>query len=175
MLLTRLVGDLREIALADAGRLSLHREPADLADIVERAVAAFQVHAGEHQITLHGEIATGLPRVNLDAQRIDQVLRNLISNTIRYSPAGASVNVHLARASNSARVEVRDTGPGMPPDAVEHVFERFWRADPSRSRLLGGAGLGLAIAKQWIEAHGGQIGVESRVGQGSTFWFTLPL
>ncbi len=175
MLLTRLVDDLREIALADAGQLSLHRQAADLGEIVTRTTAAFQVEATEHQITLGCEVAQSLPPINLDAQRIEQVLRNLISNALRYSTAGACVSVNLRREGNLARTEVRDTGPGIPTDALEHVFERFWRGDPSRARSLGGAGLGLAIAKQWVEAHGGQIGVTSQVGQGTTFWFTLPL
>ena len=182
LLLTRLVGDLRDLALADAGQLSLHREVTDLRALVERTTDAFQAQAAEHQIALQHDLAENLPLVNLDAQRIEQVLRNLISNALRYTPAGARVIVKLVRAGNAARVEVSDTGLGIPADAVAHVFERFWRGDKSRSRALGGAGLGLAIAKQWIEAHGGQIGViSSQVGgattqpSGTTFWFTLPL
>ena len=177
LLLTRLVDDLRDLALADAGQLSLYREATDLRALVERTTDAFQAQAAERQIVLQHDLAENLPRLRLrvDAQRIEQVLRNLISNALRYTPAGARVTVKLARAGNAAQVEVSDTGPGIPADALEHVFERFWRGDKSRSRALGGSGLGLAIARQWIEAHGGQIGVTSQVGRGTTFWFTLPI
>jgi two-component system, OmpR family, sensor histidine kinase VicK len=112
--------------------------------------------------------------LSVDADRIEQVLRNLISNALRHTPAGTQVAVCMKRSENLVRVEVSDTGPGIPPEAREHVFQRFWRGDKSRARSLGGSGLGLAIAQQWIRAHGGQIGVESQTGQGTTFWFTLP-
>lgn len=189
LLLTRLVDDLRDLALADAGQLSLHCEATDLRALVERTTDAFQAQAAERQIALQHDLADDLPLFNLDAQRIEQVLRNLISNALRYTPAGARVTVKLARAGNVAQVEVSDTGPGIPADSLGYVFERFWRGDKSRSRALGGSGLGLAIAKQWIEAHGGQIGITNQVGVaaahalrdgnaptrqgGTTFWFTL--
>lgn len=181
MLLTRLVDDLRQVALADAGQLSIHRAPTDLGALVARVTDAFQAQAAEDQIELQCEVSATLPTVNADAQRIEQVLRNLISNALRYVPPGARVSVTLSREANSARVEVSDTGPGIPADALPHVFERFWRGDKSRARALGGSGLGLAIAQQWIEAHGGQTGVRSQVDAtptqqgGTTFWFTLPL
>ncbi len=129
LLLTRLVDDLRDLALADAGQLSLHREATDLRALVERTTDAFQAQAAERQIALQHDLAEHLPLLNLDAQRIEQVLRNLISNALRYTPAGARVTVKLARAGNTAQVEVSDTGPGIPADAREHVFERFWRGD----------------------------------------------
>ncbi len=174
MLLTRLVGDLREIALADAGQLSIRREPTDLGALVARVTAAFQPQAAEHRIALNCEVAAALPTMQVDAQRIEQVLRNLISNALRYTPDDGAVSVKLNGAANGVRVEVRDTGPGIPAEDRPHVFERFWRGDTSRARALGGTGLGLAIAQQWIQVHGGQMGVESEVGQGATFWFTLP-
>ena len=175
MLLTRLVDDLREIALAEAGQLSTHRESTELGALVARVTDAFQAQAAEHQITLQCEVGASVPSLNLDAQRIEQVLRNLVSNALRYTLAGGTVSVRMSREANVVRVEVADTGPGIPADALAHVFERFWRGDKSRARALGGAGLGLAIAQQWIQAHGGQISVKSQLGQGTTFWFTLPL
>jgi signal transduction histidine kinase len=174
LLLSRLVGDLRELALADAGQLTLNRAPTDLAALVERTVAVFQPQANEQQIVLTTNLTNDLPTLNLDAQRIEQVLRNLLSNALRYTPAQGTVSVTLTRETNFARVEVRDTGTGIAPDALPQVFERFWRGDKSRSRAQGNTGLGLAITKQWVEAHGGQIGVESAVNEGTTFWFTLP-
>ena len=175
LLLNRIIDDLRDLALADAGQLSLHREMTDLRALIERTTESFQAQATAHQITLRQDLAEGLPPLKIDAQRIEQVLRNLISNALRYTPAGTQVTVKLSRVGNMARVEVSDTGSGIPADAVHHVFERFWRGDKSRARALGGSGLGLAIAKQWVEAHGGQIGVASEMGTGTTFWFTLPL
>ncbi len=173
--LSRLVGDLRELALADAHQLTLTREPVDLRSFVERTVAAFQPQANERQIKLSTRPAENLPLVNIDAQRIEQVLHNLLSNALRYAPTQGSVSVSLVREGNLVRVEVRDTGNGISPDELPHVFERFWRGDKSRSRARGGTGLGLAIARQWVEQHGGTIGVESELGRGTMFWFTLPL
>jgi signal transduction histidine kinase len=173
--LSRLVGDLRELALADAGQLTLLREPTDLRALIERSVAAFQPHANERQIALTTLLVENIPPLNLDAQRIEQVLRNLVSNALRYTPTHGSVSVKLGREGPFVRVEVRDTGTGIAPDALTHVFERFWRGDKSRSRAHGGTGLGLAIAKQLVEAHGGLIGVETLLNVGTTFWFTLPL
>lgn len=174
VLLARLVGDVRELALADAGQLVLNRVPTDVRALVEHSVAAFQPQAQEANIALGVQLAD-IPPLNVDAQRIEQTLRNLISNALRFTPPQGSVTVSLAQDKNVARITVTDTGAGIAPEALPHVFERFWRADKARARSLGGTGLGLAIAKQWVEAHGGTIGVTSQPGQGSTFWFTLPL
>ena len=173
LLLSRLVGDLRELALADAGQLMLTREQTDLRALIERAVTAFQPQANEQGIALTSEMEI-IPPLQLDAQRIEQVVRNLVSNALRYTPSHGSVLVRLTRQGTLVRVQVRDTGIGIAPEALPHVFERFWRGDKSRSRAQGNTGLGLAIAKQWVEAHGGQIGVESELNKGSIFWFTLP-
>lgn len=175
LLLSRLVGDLRELSLADAGQLTLVRDPTDMRGLVERVVAAFQPQASEQRIVLTTILTNDIPPLNLDTHRIEQVLHNLVSNALRWTPANGNVSVKLLRAESFARVEVSDTGTGIAPEALPHVFERFWRADKSRTRAQGGTGLGLAIAKQWIEAHGGQIGVESKIEQGTMFWFTLPL
>ncbi len=175
LLLSRLVGDLRELALADAGQLALQRAPTDLCALIERVVNAFQAQANEREITLTASVPENIPPLNIDAQRIEQVLRNLLSNALRHTASNGTITVTLTHEKNFARVEVRDTGTGIAPDALPYVFERFWRGDKSRSRSQGSTGLGLAIAKQLVEAHGGQIGVESNVGKGTTFWFTLPI
>ena len=184
LLLTRLVDDLRELALADAGQLRLMRCPTDLGALIEKTVAAFAPQAAGKNIALKTEIVTALPQVNMDPQRIEQVLRNLIANALRHTPGDGVVrvacSVDSARAS-FVTVRVSDTGPGIPPDDLPRVFERFWRGDKSRSRAPfdyrsgGGAGLGLAIAKQLVTAHGGEIGVESESGRGAMFWFSLPM
>ena len=165
-------------------------EAADLRALIERER---RTRFRRSQITLCYDLAGNISPLHLrvDAQWIEQVLRNLISNALCYTPAGARVTVKLARAGTAARVKVSETGPGIPADAWEHVFERFGRGDKSRSRALGVQTWGSPLPKQWIEAHGGQIGVTSPVGVaaahplrdgiaptlqgGTTFWFTLPL
>jgi two-component system OmpR family sensor kinase len=177
LLLTRLVDDLRDLALADAGQLQISRRPADLGALIEKTVAVFAPQAMEMKIALKTQIADGLPIVSIDAQRIAQVLRNLIGNALRYTSPGGTVSVQCSLSSTQSLVKVRvsDTGAGIAREDLSHVFERFWRGDRSRSRAGGGAGLGLAIAKQLVTAHGGTIGVESNPGRGATFWFTLPV
>ncbi len=172
-LLARLVGDVRELALADAGQLELNRKPTDMYAMVERTAAAFQPQAFESDITLVTELSR-VPTLNVDGQRIEQSLMNLLSNALFYTPAQGSVTVALAQDVNEVWIEVRDTGPGIAPEALPHVFERFWRADKARARSQGGTGLGLPIAKQWVEAHGGRIGATSELGRGSSFRITLP-
>lgn len=176
LLLRRVVNDLRDLALADAGQLGITRQFTDLRALIEKTVSAFTGQAAENNITLQVTCPNDLPRVNVDAQRIEQVLRNLMSNALRYTPAGGRIGIQCARHSpKTIEVRVSDTGVGIAREDLPHVFERFWRGDKSRPRAGGSAGLGLAIAKQLILAHGGAIGVESEAGQGATFWFTLPL
>ncbi len=175
LLLTRLVNDLRDLALADAGQLSLKREKTDLRVLVKRTADAFQAQAAENHTTLAEELPPNAPIVNIDSERIEQVLRNLLVNSLRYTAVDGNVTVKLLNTGQAVRVEVQDSGSGIPAGDLPHVFERFWRAENAQARGQGGAGLGLAIAKQWVEAHGGQIGVTSQAGRGSTFWFILPI
>jgi signal transduction histidine kinase len=180
LVLTRLVNDLRDLAQAEAGQLHLEREALAPAELVNRAVELFQVEAAERQVALLADVAPGLPAVSGDRQRLNQVLVNLLANALRYTPAGGQVTL-LARPTvdpDTARpallIQVADTGQGIAPADLPNVFERFYRADKSRTRGSGGSGLGLAIARQIVEAHGGQIWVESQPGAGSTFSFMLP-
>lgn len=175
ILLTRLVDDLRELALADSGQLKIACEPTDLGALIEKTVDAFQMLATEKNITLKAELVSGLPKTNIDAQRIGQVLRNLVDNALRYTPSDGTIIVQASQIGSSVTVRVHNTGQGIAPENLPHVFERFWRGDKSRARSVGGSGLGLSIAKQLIGAHGGTIGVESENGKGTTFWFTLPV
>jgi len=189
-LLTRLVEDLRTLALAEAGQLSLNRVPTDVAALAQSVIARFTPPAEAKQITLRVETLPDLPNITLDPHRIEQVLGNLLSNAIRHTPEGGSVvcrviaehdRVHATRhpPSRSTPVgpvtfTVTDTGTGIPPEALPHIFERFYRVDRSRSRAEGGTGLGLAIAKQLVEAHGGRIWATSELIPGTTVAFTLP-
>ncbi|MER3458150.1 MAG: two-component sensor histidine kinase, partial [Chloroflexota bacterium] len=131
----------------------------------------------EKGVTLTAEVASDLPTLKLDAQRMDQVLGILLDNALRYTPAGGRVCVRVERRGQDGRLYlgVSDTGPGIPAEDLPHVFDRFWRGEKSRSRAGGGSGLGLAIAKQLVEAHGGRLWAESTPGQGSTFFMELPV
>lgn len=186
-LLIRLVEDLRTLALAEAGQLDLKREPTDAVALVQSVIARFRPPAEAKHITLQVEAPSDLPVVTLDPQRIEQVLSNLLSNALRHTPEEGAVRVQLAvtreRQTPSASAEQRlqltvtDTGPGIPPDSLPHIFERFYRVERSRSRADGGTGLGLAIARQLVEAHGGRIWAmsEGAVGKGATVSISLPI
>ncbi len=175
-LLTRLVDDLRELALAEAGQLRLEREPVALAALAQGVVANFMSAAESAGVTLTKSPGRGGDAVQIagDADRLGQVLRNLLSNALRHTPAGGQVAVRVEEAGKQALLIVTDTGTGITPEDLPHVFDRFYRGNKSRGRRVGSAGLGLAIARQLVMAHGGEISVESAVGQGTTFTVSLP-
>lgn len=168
LLLQRLVDDLHDLAQADAGTLRLHPEPIALDDVVDQVVNAQQ----NREILLRAETAP--VHITADPVRLRQALGNLVANAVRYTPPGGEVVVKLFRWQDRAVLEVTDTGTGIAPDDVPHVFDRFWRADKSRSRRTGGSGLGLAITRHLVEAHGGTVSVTSTLGEGSTFRISLP-
>lgn len=170
--LAALVDDLQDLALADAGQMSLEKAPLDLRALAERVVSASQAAAEDAGIAL--ALAGGPAALaEGDERRLAQVLRNLVQNALAHTPAGGTVTVSASRDAARARLEVADTGEGIPGDALPFVFERFFRVDPSRSRATGGAGLGLAIARKIVEAHGGRIGVSSEPGRGSRFFLEI--
>ncbi len=171
--LNRIVDDLRELALADAGQLPLHIESVDVAETFQTAVDNFSV-AAEDQGTQINIALDEISSVKADPDRLAQVLRNLIVNALRHTPGGC-IRLAAQRQANTVHISVSDTGEGIPPGELQHVFDRFYRGDKSRSRSSGGTGLGLAITKSWVEAMGGCIGAESTLDQGSHFWFTLPI
>jgi signal transduction histidine kinase len=197
LVLTRLVDDLRDLALAEAGQLNLEQEILDLSDLAAGVAERFQPQATEQGVTLGTALPDDLPRIYGDWQRLSQVLINLVANALRYTPTGGCITIAARTvpdstmtqpsvsktkeegkawaASRLVKVTVTDTGQGIPPDDLPYIFERFYRADKSRTRASGGSGLGLAIARQIVEAHGGQIGAESLSGVGSIFFFTLPV
>ncbi|HEX9017499.1 MAG TPA: HAMP domain-containing sensor histidine kinase [Chloroflexota bacterium] len=172
--LGELVDDLQELALAEAGQLKLEKAPADFADVVDRAVRAVSARALEKNIRLSASVPERLPPLEIDRRRITQVLLNLLSNAVAYTPPGGSVSLKVDRSGDVVNVAVSDTGQGIPAEHLASVFDRFYRVDPSRARTTGGSGIGLAIVKQLVEAHGGKVGVESEPGKGSTFTFSLP-
>ena len=174
--LAKLVNDLRELSLAEAGQLTLDRQPAHVEELLQQAAQAAGQMARERGLSLKVEVETPLPLVLVDGRRVLQVLGNLLSNAVRHTPAGGQVKLSAQRTGTGQLViSVADTGEGIPAEDLPRVFERFYRADRSRSRRSGGTGLGLAIARQLVEAHGGRIWVESELGEGSEFSFTLPV
>ena len=210
VILNRLINDLRELAQAEAGQLSLDIQEINLPPIIAGVTDLFAELAREKSIQLKQDMPEGLPKVLADEHRLQQVLHNLLANALRHTPEGGAITVVVddphkigtgskgpdeprrivsaplhprapappaGDSVSLVRVSVVDTGPGIPPADLPHVFNRFWRANKSRSREQGGSGLGLAIARQLIEAQGGEIGVDSAgvPGRGSRFWFTLPV
>jgi len=173
-LLGRLVDDLQDLALAEAGQLPLHRRPVELTGAIETALAAIRPRADEQRVALRSELGSSLPTVSADPARLGQILRNLLANALTHTPQGGTITVSAAPVNGAVDVAVADTGPGIPPEHLPHVFERFYRADESRSRGTGGAGLGLSIVRQLALAHGGSVRVESEPGSGARFTLTLP-
>lgn len=172
--MSRLVNDLQVLGLAEAGQLPLVREAVAPADLVEGAVGALGVEARSRGIELVTLVPPGVPAVVADPGRSRQVLMNLLTNALRYTPPGGRVTVGATGDGDYVRFEVTDTGPGIAASDLPYIFDRFYRGDRARSRTEGGTGLGLAIARGLVEAQGGTIGVTSQPGGGASFVFTLP-
>jgi signal transduction histidine kinase len=174
LLLSRLVDDLQELELAEAGQLKLVLRSVDLVVVVEKAVQTVRPLASERDLRIETHLAE-LPAIEADPERIGQVLRNLISNAVTHTPPGGEITVSARNGGRDIEVSVHDTGVGIAAEHLPLVFERFYRADGSRTRSTGGAGLGLSIVKHLVELHGGHVRAESTQGRGSTFIFTLPV
>lgn len=173
-LLSRLVDDLRTLALADSGQLDLHKQLADLAELVQRVIDRFKPQSEANQIALIFEKLTGpLPVLFVDPGRIEQILSNLLSNALRFTPRGGQICLSMSSSANQVELQVRDSGPGIPSEALPRLFDRFYRVDSSRSRQAGGSGLGLSIARQLAEAHGGTLSAANDPTGGAVFTLTL--
>jgi len=168
-MVTKLVEDLRTLALAEAGALALQKEPTDLAVLANESASSFESLAATAGVRVAVRMPDDLPLVDLDPLRIQQVIGNLVANALRYAPPGSVVSIVGEAGPHAVTIGVADTGPGIPPEMLPHIFERFAKADDSR-----GSGLGLAIARQLVEAHGGSIRAENPVGGGTTIVFELP-
>jgi signal transduction histidine kinase len=166
----RLIKDLIEVKRLEAGQVGLVRGPQRVASLLAEATEMFAGIAAEKGIDFHTAITPDAGAVDADRERTLQVLSNLLGNALKFTPAGGTVRLSAAGVAGEVQFSVADTGPGIPPEHVEHVFERFWQATRTRQ----GIGLGLAIAHTIVQAHGGRIWVESTPGEGSVFRFTLP-
>ncbi len=166
-----IVDDLLDLSRIQAGRLTLNLQRVSAGGLVDQALGAHRVAAEDRGVKLVQEIAPEAEEIEVDADRLQLVLSNLVGNGVRHTPSGGEVTVRVKREGPRVRFEVQDTGEGIPPEEQARIFEKFYRAPGAPA---GGAGLGLSIARDIVQAHGGEIGVVSAPGQGSTFWFTLP-
>jgi histidine kinase len=175
--LNRLVDDLQELSRVEAHAYNLDIRPLDVSSLVKTVTKRLAPHAESKRIALGLELAPDLPRVLADEDRIIQVLTNLTGNALQYTPEEGKVTISAKRVDDGVQIAIRDTGIGIPPEHLDHIFDRFYRVDKSRSRQAGGgSGIGLTIARALVEAHGGGIWVESGgEGKGSTFNFTVPI
>ena len=174
-LLSRLVDDLQDLAIAEAGELKLVFQAEDIAELINRTVAAVQSQVSAKGLLVSIDLSDKLPPVNIDYHRISQVLRNLLENAVAHTAKGEAITVTARQQGSWVEVGVVDTGEGIPAEDLPNIFERFYRVDRSRTRATGGSGLGLTIAKRLVEAHGGKIEVQSELGKGSSFSFTVPI
>lgn len=167
----RLVHDLLDVARLEAGRVSINAKETPVQPLLDRVLELTGASAAAAGIDLQLHTPDELPPLYVDPDRVLQLFSNLVGNAIKFTPEGGRVSVRAASAGRHIRFAVSDTGPGIPPERIDHIFDKFWQADAGDRR---GLGLGLAIARSIVDAHGGRIGIESRPGEGSEFWFTLP-
>ncbi|OYD07949.1 ATP-binding protein [Paludifilum halophilum] len=173
--MTRLIHDLLQLSRLDAEKVRFHKQPLLLSEVLEDAADRFSVQCEQKEIDFTLSISDRLPRVYADRDQVDQVLDNLLSNAVKYTQAGGSITLSARKRSDGfITVSVADTGIGIPKKDLERIFDRFYRVDKARSRSMGGTGLGLSIAREMIRGHGGEIGIESQYGEGTTVSFTLP-
>jgi signal transduction histidine kinase len=173
--LVRLLNDLLDLARSDAGRLAVTPRPTAVAPLIADAVRTMRGQTENADQRLTEDVDPGLPPIDVEADRIRQILVNLITNAHEYSPKGASIEVTARVVDADVEIAVTDNGPGIPETQLDHIFERFVRGDAGMTQRVGGTGLGLAISKSLVELHGGTLAVESTVGVGSTFSFRLPV
>ena len=173
--LGRLVEQLLDLSKLESGDVPLRRESVALAPLVSRVMSEIEVASSGRDVDVASDLPEDLPQIEADAERMHQVIFNLVDNAVRFTPEGGAVRIVAQQHNGSIEVRVADTGVGIPPEALPRLFERFYRVDPARARDGGGTGIGLAIARSVVEAHGGTIRAESLPGKGSTFTFDLPI
>ena len=173
--LGRLVEQLLDLSKLESGEVPLRREPVALAPLVSRVMSEIEVARSDRDVDVHSDLPEDLPAIEADPERVHQVIFNLVDNAVRFTPGGGEVRIEAHRHNGAVEVSVADTGVGIPAESLPRLFERFYRVDHARAREDGGTGIGLAIARSVVEAHGGTIRAESDPGQGSVFTFDLPI
>jgi signal transduction histidine kinase len=173
--LQRLVDDLRTLSLVDAGELPLNRQLVSPKALLERLKATYEHQASQAGVALEVQSDPNLPHIDVDPDRMAQVLGNLVSNALRYTSENGQITLTAQAQNGAVTLLVRDSGQGIAPEALPHVFDRFYRGDASRQQQAGESGLGLAIARSIVEAHGGTIAVSSELGHGTVFTVELPV
>ncbi|MDP7524879.1 MAG: ATP-binding protein, partial [Dehalococcoidales bacterium] len=174
-LLSRLVNDLQELSLAEAGELKMHSQSEDISRLINQTVAAMQPQASAKGLAVSADLPDKLPPVDIDSQRIGQVLLNLLENALAHTGKSDAITVTAEERGKWVEITVNDTGEGIPAEDLPNIFERFYRGDKSRTRATGSSGLGLTISRRLVEAHGGKINAQSESGKGSRFHFTIPV
>ncbi len=173
--LGRLVEQLLDLSKLESGEVQLRREQVSLGPLVSQVMSEIEVASADRSVELVSEVAGDLPAIEADPERVHQVIFNLVDNAVRFTPEGGEVRIEAHRHDGAVEVTVADTGVGIPADALPRLFERFYRVDSARARGDGGTGIGLAIARSVVEAHGGTIRAKSEPGHGSAFTFDLPI
>lgn len=173
--LGRLVDQLLELSRFESGDVPLHPERVPVGPLISRVLSEIEVARADRAVTLEEQVPGDLPPLYADPERVHQVLFNLLDNALRFTPPGGRVTVTASARDGSVDIAVADTGPGIAPEHLPRLFERFYRIDTARSRDEGGTGIGLAIARSVVEAHGGRIWAESEPGKGAVFTFELPI
>jgi signal transduction histidine kinase len=174
-LLARLVEDLRTLSLADAGRLTLELRRLDLVELVRNVATAFGASLEAKKIKLELNLPTRPRQIRADADRMTQIAGNLLANALAHTPEGGVIAIAVFADDKTTTLRVSDTGPGIPPEALSKVFDRFYRSEASRSRATGGSGLGLSIVKALVELHGGTVAARNQPEGGAVFEVRLPL
>jgi signal transduction histidine kinase len=175
MRLLGLIEDILDLSRLESGKLHLKPRDVHLEEVARGALATSQMLAQRHGVELVADFAEGLPPLHLDEVKVRQVVVNLLVNAVKFSPQGGKVTLATFRENNFARLEVTDHGIGVSPDQATHIFELFGQGPGSEANARGGLGIGLHLVKRLSEMHGGQVGVNSKPGSGSTFWVRLPL
>ncbi|MBI5213565.1 MAG: HAMP domain-containing protein [Nitrospirae bacterium] len=173
--LANLIDDLLDLSKIESGKMKMEFEPLEILPIVNRCVNVLEKSAKDKSLPIKLDIPPDLPKVLGDHKRLSQVFLNLLDNAIKYTPEGGSITASIVSKEKVVQVDISDTGIGIPEKDLPRIFERFYRVDKARSRELGGTGLGLSIVKHIVQAHNGQVWVQSTLGQGSTFSFTIPI
>ncbi|HKH23277.1 MAG TPA: HAMP domain-containing sensor histidine kinase [Solirubrobacterales bacterium] len=173
--LQKMINDLLDLARSDAGKLRIEPQPMSVNELAQRVGRQMKPHFDERHQSFTVSVETGVPDVQADPDRISQVLANLLTNANKYAPEESEVTLAATRTGDEVEFAVSDNGPGLGEEELDHVFDRFWRAESGETQSVGGTGLGLAIAKSLVELHGGAITVDSTAGEGATFRFVLPI